>query len=120
MRTNFRGADVPAVLGLWATSDAEPTHTDDVESLTRLMDADPEALVVAVDNGIIVGSVLLVGLLAFTVLYQRCGLNGCPDVDMLKGYMPDQASTLVDKNGEEIAKLFVTRRVVVPVDSMPG
>ena len=51
-------AEVPAVLGLWAASDAEPTHTDDLASLTRLMDADPEALLVAVDNGIIVGSVV--------------------------------------------------------------
>ena len=46
------------MLDLRAASDAEPTHTDDLESLTRLMDADPEALVVAVDNGIIVGSVV--------------------------------------------------------------
>jgi ribosomal protein S18 acetylase RimI-like enzyme len=53
-----RRAELPAVLGLWAASDAEPTHTDDVESLTRLVDADPEALVVAVENGIIVGSVV--------------------------------------------------------------
>ena len=46
------------MLGLWAASEAVPTHTDDIESLTRLMAADPEALVVAVDNGIIVGSVV--------------------------------------------------------------
>ena len=51
-------AELPAVLGLWAASEAVPTHTDDIESLTRLMDADPEALVVAVDKGIIVGSVV--------------------------------------------------------------
>ena len=51
-------AELPAVLGLWAASEAVPTHTDDIESLTRLMDADREALVVAVDNGIIVGSVV--------------------------------------------------------------
>jgi hypothetical protein len=25
-------AEVPAVLGLWAASDAEPTHTDDLEA----------------------------------------------------------------------------------------
>src|SRR5690606_5807074 len=31
----------------------------------------------------------------------------------------DEASVVVDRNGEEVAKLFVTRRVVVPVDSMP-
>src|SRR5688572_2290124 len=69
--------------------------------------------------GLILAGGVGVVLLAFGVLWLRCGLRGCPDVDMLKGYMPDQASTLVDKNGQEIAKLFVTRRVVVPVDSMP-
>jgi penicillin-binding protein 1A len=65
------------------------------------------------------GSIALVGLIAFTVLYQRCGLHGCPDVDMLKGYMPDQASVVLDRNGEELAKLFVTQRTVVPIDSIP-
>ncbi|HSJ09284.1 MAG TPA: transglycosylase domain-containing protein, partial [Longimicrobiales bacterium] len=65
------------------------------------------------------GGALLLFLVAFTVLWQRCGLNGCPDVDMLKGYMPDEASVVMDRNGEEVAKLFVTRRTVVPVDSMP-
>ncbi|MGH7463993.1 MAG: transglycosylase domain-containing protein, partial [Longimicrobiales bacterium] len=65
------------------------------------------------------GSVLLLLLVVTAVLWHRCGLRGCPDVDMLKGYMPDQASVVVDRNGAEVAKLFVTRRVVVPVDSMP-
>jgi penicillin-binding protein 1A len=65
------------------------------------------------------GSVLLVLLVVTSVLWHRCGLRGCPDVDMLKGYMPDQASVVVDRGGAEVAKLFVTRRVVVPVDSMP-
>jgi 1A family penicillin-binding protein len=65
------------------------------------------------------GSVLLLVLVVTAVLWQRCGLHGCPDVDMLRGYMPDQASVLVDREGEEIAKLFVTRRVVVGVDSLP-
>ena len=69
--------------------------------------------------GLILGGGTAVLLLIFAVLWLRCGLRGCPDVEMLKGYMPEQASTLVDTDGEEIAKLFVTRRVVVPVDSMP-
>jgi ribosomal protein S18 acetylase RimI-like enzyme len=50
--------ELPAVLALWAASDAEPTHTDDLESLTRLLDADREALVVAFDDGVVVGSVI--------------------------------------------------------------
>lgn len=51
-------AELPAVLDLWAAGDPEPTQTDDTESLTWLVNADPEALVVAVENGVIVGSVI--------------------------------------------------------------
>jgi membrane peptidoglycan carboxypeptidase len=53
------------------------------------------------------------------VLYQRCGISGCPDVDKLNGYMPDEASSIVDYRGEEIGKLFITRRTVVPLDTLP-
>jgi 1A family penicillin-binding protein len=65
------------------------------------------------------GALVLLMLVVTAVLWHRCGVAGCPDVDMLRGYMPDQASVVVDREGAEIAKLFVTRRVVVPVDSMP-
>jgi 1A family penicillin-binding protein len=63
--------------------------------------------------------VLVVGAVLAALLWFNCGLRGCPDVNELRGYMPDQASVLVDRNGEEISKLYVTRRVVVPVDSIP-
>lgn len=58
-------------------------------------------------------------LVILFVLYQRCGLAGCPDVDQLNGYMPDEASTIVDYRGKEIGKLFLTRRTIVPLDSLP-
>ncbi|HEY0811491.1 MAG TPA: PBP1A family penicillin-binding protein [Longimicrobiales bacterium] len=58
-------------------------------------------------------------LLVMAVLYQRCGFAGCPDVEKLNGYMPDEASTIVDHRGEEIGKLFLTRRTVVPLDTLP-
>src|SRR3954453_1322794 len=61
MAVTLRPADVgelAAVLHLWRASDAEPTHTDDIGSLTRLLEADPEALIVAVDGSVIVGSVV--------------------------------------------------------------
>jgi penicillin-binding protein 1A len=53
------------------------------------------------------------------LLYQRCGIAGCPDVDRLNGYMPDEASSIVDYQGEEIGKLFLTRRTIVPLDTLP-
>jgi penicillin-binding protein 1A len=65
------------------------------------------------------GGVLAVLLVAASVLYFRCGLKGCPDVDMLRGYMPEEASVVLDREGEEVAKLFVTRRVLVGLDSVP-
>lgn len=65
------------------------------------------------------GAVFLVLLAVGAVLWFRCGVAGCPDVDMLRGYMPDEASVVVDRNGDEIAKLFVTRRVYIGLDSLP-
>jgi len=53
-----RATDVPDVLALWRESGAEPTHTDDAESLLRLIRHDPEALVVAEVGDHIVGSVI--------------------------------------------------------------
>jgi penicillin-binding protein 1A len=69
--------------------------------------------------GVVAGAVLLLCVLVGVVLWYRCGLRGCPDVDMLKGYMPDEASVLLDRDGTEIGKLFVERRVVVGIDSLP-
>lgn len=51
-------ADVAAVLALWVVSDAEPSHTDDATSLGALVAHDPSALVVAEEDGRIVGSVI--------------------------------------------------------------
>ena len=64
---------------------------------------------------------ILSGLLvaAVAVLYQRCGFAGCPDVARLNGYMPDEASIIVDHQGEEVGKLYLTRRTIVPLDTLP-
>ncbi len=67
----------------------------------------------------IAGAVIAVLALLTAVLWQRCGLRGCPDVDELKGRMPDEASTVLDRNGDEIGKLYVTHRIAVPIDSIP-
>jgi ribosomal protein S18 acetylase RimI-like enzyme len=52
-------SDVGSVLQLWAGADAQPSHTDDVESLTKLIARDPGALIVADDGGRLVGSVIV-------------------------------------------------------------
>ncbi len=53
------------------------------------------------------------------LLWQRCGVRGCPDVDRLDGYVPDRAAVVVDRNGAELARLYVVQREIVPLDSLP-
>lgn len=53
-----RAADLPAILDLWTRAGAEPGHTDDIASLTTLIARDPDALLVAVDDSAIAGSVI--------------------------------------------------------------
>ncbi|MHB1519369.1 MAG: GNAT family N-acetyltransferase [Acidimicrobiales bacterium] len=50
--------DFEGVLTLWRIADVEPTHTDDVESLTRLLDRDRFALLIAEADGQVVGTVI--------------------------------------------------------------
>ncbi|HEY4427366.1 MAG TPA: GNAT family N-acetyltransferase [Solirubrobacteraceae bacterium] len=50
--------DLEAVLELWARADATATVTDSVEALGLLLDADPEALLLAEVDGRVVGSVI--------------------------------------------------------------
>ena len=57
LRTAQR-ADVGSVLRLWIEAAAEPTHTDDVDSLKALVAHDPSALLIAEEEGTIVGSVI--------------------------------------------------------------
>ena len=51
-------ADVPEVLALWREAEAEPTHTDNLESVSQLLRRDPASLIVAEASGRIVGSVI--------------------------------------------------------------
>ena len=69
--------------------------------------------------GVIAGVSVLVIAALMLLVWERCGIAGCPDVDMLRGYMPDEASVVLDRNGDEVAKLFVERRVVIGYDSLP-
>ena len=50
--------DLPAILDLWQRAGTEPGHTDDIESLTKLIAHDPGALLVAVEDETIAGSVI--------------------------------------------------------------
>jgi ribosomal protein S18 acetylase RimI-like enzyme len=50
--------DIDDVLDLWQQSDAEPTHTDDHDSVRRLIIYQPGALIVADTGQQLVGSVI--------------------------------------------------------------
>lgn len=50
--------DAPHLLELWRAADAVPSVTDDEQSIRRLLARDPEALLVAVDDQRIVGSII--------------------------------------------------------------
>ena len=51
-------SDVEPVLALWSAAEAEPTHTDTAEHLDELISHDPLALIVAEDDGTLVGTVI--------------------------------------------------------------
>ena len=51
--------------------------------------------------------------------YHTCGFAGCPDIDQIRGYIPDEASVILDRDEEEIGRLFLVNRVVVSLDSLP-
>jgi ribosomal protein S18 acetylase RimI-like enzyme len=53
-----RPAEAEELLAFWAEAGAEPTHTDTRESLCVLMEHDPAAVIIAEENGAIVGSVI--------------------------------------------------------------
>ncbi len=58
-------------------------------------------------------------LLLFGVTWQRCGLQGCPNVHRLAAYQPDGATVLLDRNGERFANLTPVHHRVVPIATLP-
>jgi ribosomal protein S18 acetylase RimI-like enzyme len=50
--------DISAVLEMWLAAEADPSITDDQASLTRLLEHDPDALLVAESGGLVVGSLI--------------------------------------------------------------
>jgi ribosomal protein S18 acetylase RimI-like enzyme len=51
--------DAAAVLALWAASDAVPSATDDVAGIEALLARDPDALLLAEEEGRMVGSLVV-------------------------------------------------------------
>lgn len=62
----------------------------------------------------------IASLVAALLLWQNCGLAGCPDVRRLAAYQPNGAPMLIDRNGDHFADLTPFERVVVEMDSLPA
>lgn len=69
--------ELPAVLALWKDADAEPTLTDDEPSLARLLARDPGALVLALEDGRLVGTVIAAWDGWRGTLYRLAVAPGC-------------------------------------------
>lgn len=67
-----------------------------------------------------VGVGIGVFLLLLLVLWQRCGISGCPNVQRLTSYQPGGASVLYDSDGKAFADLAPIDHVVVSIDSLPA
>jgi ribosomal protein S18 acetylase RimI-like enzyme len=102
-------AHVKSVLALWQLSEAHPTHTDDAASIERLIEHDPGALLLATDDGEVVGSVIggwdgwrgSIYRLAVAPRYRRQGL----------------AQRLVRAARERLAELGATRLQAIVVST---
>src|SRR5690606_17379043 len=63
---------------------------------------------------------ILLPLLLLVVLWQRCGLRGCPNVGQLTAYQPGGESILYDAQGKPFAELTPIQHDVVPLSSLPA
>lgn len=62
----------------------------------------------------------LVVLLAVGIVWQTCGLRGCPAVERLAAYQPGGAPVLLDRDGEEFAQLAPVQRELVRLEELPS
>jgi membrane carboxypeptidase/penicillin-binding protein len=71
-------------------------------------------------RGVLIG-LAVAGLTVFALLFlwQRCGWQGCLDIDGLRAHKPAQQSMIVDRHGQELGKLFIERRVIVALGDLP-
>ena len=53
------------------------------------------------------------------LVWGRCGLFGCPNVDRLRAYQPGKASRLLDRNGRVFADLRPVEGATVPLRLIP-
>jgi penicillin-binding protein 1A len=69
---------------------------------------------------VLAGAAGLALVLAVSALvWGRCGLAGCPNVDRLRAYQPGKASRLLDRHGRAFADLRPVEGATVPLRLIP-
>jgi penicillin-binding protein 1A len=58
-------------------------------------------------------------LVLLGLLWERCGIGGCPNVERLSSYQPGGASLLFDAAGSQFADLAPVAHDIVALDSLP-
>ncbi len=59
-------------------------------------------------------------LLLGWLTWQSCGLRGCPAVERLSALQPGGAPVLLDRNGDQLARLTPSPQTLVRLDSLPA
>jgi membrane carboxypeptidase/penicillin-binding protein len=54
-----------------------------------------------------------------TLWMATCGLAGCPSVEQLRGFRPNEGSRVLDRNGAPLGRLAYVRRINVPLARVP-
>jgi penicillin-binding protein 1A len=82
----------------------------------RLLPADPEAR-----RRLLIGSAVAfaVSLAVLIVLWERCGIGGCPRADRLGSYQPGGAPVLLDRDGRPFADLAPVAGEMVRIGTLP-
>jgi penicillin-binding protein 1A len=63
---------------------------------------------------------VVVFIVLLGVLWERCGIGGCPNVERLTSYQPGGATVLLDADGEQFADLAPVDHAVIALDSLPA
>ncbi|HYC57882.1 MAG TPA: PBP1A family penicillin-binding protein [Candidatus Binatia bacterium] len=58
-------------------------------------------------------------LVGSMVLWQTCGLHGCPEVERLASFQPGGAPVLLDRDGEPFADFAPPERTMVALEDLP-
>jgi len=64
-------------------------------------------------------AVTVVVLVVLFAAYHTCAFDGCPAIEQVQGFVPDEASVVLDRDEEEIGKLYRVNRVIVELEDLP-